>query len=339
MKSNILEIFNEGLTTGKLIWTEPWKGSGIFDKDTGLCNRLFHWELADFINKKNNNEFIIYLESEFWPECEFINLPNTIVYSKQNLSEYFKIETNNRYHQLSVDDIESLKKNKYFLDSSKEYISNFEYTFTDEIFSTNYELINRGIKSISIKNKNIENIISQFTKDMIGMHIRRGYGVSKNDKQLEYIKNLNLTVGTIDPLLDRKLYYEFYEDSKYFEIIDKILNVNPNQKFYISSDLGVESVIHFTEKYKNNIFTYVDILKNISNHLVSMSYIDYQFYYQHLVNIIDLFSLSFSKLLITSKNSSWSYFAQKYREIPSIDISKSNEEIINFINVNSITNV
>ena len=38
-----------------LKWVEPWGGYD-FKEDTGFCNRLFHWELAYYLNDINNYE-------------------------------------------------------------------------------------------------------------------------------------------------------------------------------------------------------------------------------------------------------------------------------------------
>ncbi len=40
---------------GILKWVEPYHGSGyLINEDTGLCNRIFHWELGYQIAKINN---------------------------------------------------------------------------------------------------------------------------------------------------------------------------------------------------------------------------------------------------------------------------------------------
>ena len=36
-----------------LKWVEPWGGYDA-KEDTGFCNRLFHWELAYYLNDINN---------------------------------------------------------------------------------------------------------------------------------------------------------------------------------------------------------------------------------------------------------------------------------------------
>ena len=44
-----------------LRWKEPWGGS-MLPEDTGLCNRLMHWEIAYGINRANDFKFNILVE-------------------------------------------------------------------------------------------------------------------------------------------------------------------------------------------------------------------------------------------------------------------------------------
>lgn len=43
-----------------LRWLEPY--GGWSENDTGLCNRIFHWEIAHEICKQNNYDFKIILQ-------------------------------------------------------------------------------------------------------------------------------------------------------------------------------------------------------------------------------------------------------------------------------------
>jgi hypothetical protein len=45
-----------------LRWLEPFGGWRGFTTDTGLCNRIFHWEVAYEINKQNIAALTSYLE-------------------------------------------------------------------------------------------------------------------------------------------------------------------------------------------------------------------------------------------------------------------------------------
>ena len=61
-----------------LKWVEPWGGYKI-PNDTGFCNRIFHWEFAYEVNKRNNFDFKILLQEQFWPEYKYIDLQRYII--------------------------------------------------------------------------------------------------------------------------------------------------------------------------------------------------------------------------------------------------------------------
>ncbi len=60
-----------------LRWVEPFGGWEADTEDTGLCNRIFHWEVAYEINKNNNFDYHIILEEKYWPEFKLIDLPQS----------------------------------------------------------------------------------------------------------------------------------------------------------------------------------------------------------------------------------------------------------------------
>ena len=56
--------------------------------DTGLCNRMFYWEICQILNKFHDFEYSIYLDEKFWPELtEMIQLPNTKLFPISDISE------------------------------------------------------------------------------------------------------------------------------------------------------------------------------------------------------------------------------------------------------------
>ena len=61
--------------SGILKWVEPHDGGGyVINKDTGLCNRIYHWELAYEISRlhdfkfKTNDTILFGRESSGVPE-------------------------------------------------------------------------------------------------------------------------------------------------------------------------------------------------------------------------------------------------------------------------------
>lgn len=334
MIKNIDNILDEYSNRSSIFVNEPFNGGGIFPKDTGLCNRLFHWELCQFLNEKNGFMFYLKLDIDFWPEYKFIDMPHTIFYEKKDLINYYQNGTkikNEDIYKLNQESIRSMIQNQdYSLDINKNYKSNFGFNFIWDVYNNVYDLLVRNIKNISLKSNNIKHTITRLMTGVIGIHIRRGYGVNKNKNQLRYIQNLNLGLENIEIYSNDDEYYPFIDDEKYFEIIDRILKRNPKQKFYISTDLGIESLVHFTHRYPENILTYENVLNKIMYKYSQIGLQKLNNDFQALINIIDLFSLSYCDLLIKYTCSSWSDFAEIYRETPSIDISADNDDIFKF---------
>ena len=70
--------------SGILKWPEPHRGSGYFtNEDTGLCNRIYHWELGYNIAKINNMK--IEVQKQWWPELEFLQFPLTCCVDKTDI--------------------------------------------------------------------------------------------------------------------------------------------------------------------------------------------------------------------------------------------------------------
>jgi len=91
------------------------------------------------------------------------------------------------------------------------------------------------------------------------------------------------------------------------------LKINPNQKFYISSDLPDEIIGYFYEKYKDNIIDKKIILDIVYDYIITSGIKKSELEYGNVVpNLVDLFSLSFCRFLIKVPTSTWSNFAENY---------------------------
>ena len=89
--------------------------------------------------------------------------------------------------------------------------------------------------------------------------------------------------------------------------------LNPNQKFYISSDLPDEIMGYFYEKYGDNLIDKKNILNIVYDYIVTSGIQKSELEYGNVVpNLVDLFSLSFCKFLIKVPTSTWSNFAENY---------------------------
>ena len=355
---------------GTLRWLEPFGGWGHhnnffdyvtpeFGTDTGLCNRILHWEIAEFINEKNGFSYDILLQNMFWPELEMLDLPHThpVKMDKYDYGLYFPMEFN-KLKFLTVYDIENMSVSMT-KPITKDYIENAffneDYEFPKEAHSDfgyydlkrlinfrynpnlaiQYPIINlseRPLQKIKLKHTFVQNLLENFTKECVGIHIRRHNGVyvtendinslpdENRDSYREYIKKTNSVHNA----------YKFIRDDIYFNIIDKILEINPNQKFYISSDLPKNLLTQFYKKYSNNLLDNREIIKKINEFLVDNGHDFYRLktYGNVVENIVDLFSLSYCSFLIKSNKSTWSEFPEDYRHQPALDATNSIDKII-----------
>lgn len=331
----------------------------IGNDDTGLCNRLFHWEVFyDLYQNCGDINVNLAVQEWIWPELDLLYLPNTLSVAYSNIGTdwysnvphadlYFKsifdeaTETVHLSEKMTYDKILSMYKTNNF-DFNK-----INHWFTDEGYITLekiYESLgepdlekkrgNRPISQISILDKYIEERIRGNCNDRIGIHIRRGNGVVITDDD---IKTLPPDIQSkYKDRVDSKFTivcdaYTFTDDSIYFELIDSILEKNPNQKFYISHDLPNEYFNHYYKRYGHEIINtklddalyFNDYYNNKLKHagmLVSYS--------NAIDNIVDLFSLVNCKSLIKSTSSSWSEFAHYHTPKPAYRIADIKNRMI-----------
>lgn len=331
-----------------LRWCEPY--GGWEDNDTGLCNRLFHWEVAYDVNRRNQCEFRILLNKTDWPELSLINLPET--------SSFISYEYNKKAKDLGFLTVLDLDKfdvrlaskidvdrlfymynnGNSFLIEDDHWYCDFGYVHLNLLYKEKVE--NRPLKYIKLKDQFIENFLRRNTYDVVGLHIRRNSGVLVcSEEELNVlpkdVKEKYLKLKSKKSKINKNYYY--ISDVKYFNIIDSILEINPNQKFYISTDLPYEQIIYYKEKYGNLIITRFDLMPVIKEHLVNSEMNVNNLIKGNVIeNIVDLFSLSFCKFLIKSDESTWSEFAEHYRSQPAVSANADWESVIKpkYINPN-----
>jgi hypothetical protein len=189
----------------------------------------------------------------------------------------------------------------------------------------------RPLQNIKLKHTFIQNLLENFTKGCVGIHIRRHNGVSVLEDDINSLPDNNREEYRqfIQKTNSVHNAYKFIRDDVYFEIIDEILKINPNQKFYVSSDLPKKFLTQFYDKYSNNLLDNTSIIKKITEFLVDNNHDVYKLktYGNVVENIVDLFSLSYCNFLIKSNKSTWSEFAEEYRHQPALDATKGVDKI------------
>lgn len=266
-----------------------------YNEDNAFGNRLFFWEAAYNINAKHKFKYKILL-TEPWLELDFIYLPYTEKYNKK--------------HHIDLNDYIIVTSELILLEGQKvEY--DIDYINKEKkLFSP--------ISFVRLKNYLIEDFIRNKMKDVVGIHIRRNRGVSFSYEDVLTLPE-NVRQKYIQ-LRNKDLYAEphfiFINDKHYFNVIDEILNLNNQQIFYLSSDLPFDMISYYKEKYKN-IITKEDLIKEFQFYLEN-SEMSTNLEKSLLNNILDIFCLCFCKFLIKANNSTWSLFAEYYRNQPAV---------------------
>jgi hypothetical protein len=300
--------------------------------DTSFGNRVINWEIAYYISNISNPPHQIIVEKKEWPETNnFISLPNTIFVNDLKLKTQ-TFETNfNKF-----DNIKRLLNGDENIINHKHIYFNIDYTnynmipeFAD-ILSILYKNKIRPLSHIRIKNHLIDDFLRKTTKDLIGIHIRRGNGVYYELNDLvdlpENVKSKYITYRKSNEFGGES--YTYTKDSVYYKIIDNFLEMNPNQKFYLSTDLPYNLIYYFVEKYKDNIMTKENLITKISDYLPHTNdKIGSDMDSLIIDDMVDIFSLSYCKFLVKSEYSTWSDFAKLYRNQPCAIITENWEKI------------
>jgi len=164
--------------------------------------------------------------------------------------------------------------------------------------------LNRPIKSLQF-DKDLTNLVRVKCMDMTGVHIRRGDLV--DDDSDAYREWLNRD--------DDNWKDAYLNDEYYIKMCDRIVETNPREIFYLSTDATLDEVKFFTDRYD------VVMSDNLLLHKKERPKWGFaQGYGTPKINvhdITDLLALSYCKRFIAS-NSMWSEFASVYRKVPTI---------------------
>jgi hypothetical protein len=190
------------------------------------------------------------------------------------------------------------------------------------------------IRMIKIKDKKLNQFFLDNFSKVVGTQIRRGLYTKLNKTYLDDLKQY------VDPDNIKK-YYTYLNnisiyghltiepDDYYYEMIDKIINEDPNKKIYLSHDVPKIFINHFLEKYPNNIITKHDYLneylayfseydiENDDNSKLSVKHYKLPFK-KAIIDLLDFLALCNSELLIGRKLktnrpwSSWLFFTRDW---------------------------
>lgn len=269
-------------------------------RDTALANRLLALCNIIYHNMVNDYSFKIVLDiNQNYDIYKLLDIPN-IEFVDTSLEIY--------------EEINDTKTQK--LDSSKNYMySNFEIISKD-IPKTFYKDI---LQTIKIKNRQLEKIVKRLinNKSYIGIHLRRGNGVSGYSNQSDFL----MPQKTYQGFIQYRKSLENIECSDYesfhtptIEPNDKVLfdlikdETDKNTNIFIASDLPNEYTKYITESFPNvaSSHNFMRQLESLSKALkINIIYLE---------SIFDLFVLSKCDYIYATKKTTFplvaSYMSQ-----------------------------
>ena len=303
-----------------------------YKHDTSFGNRLYYWSQSFLVSARTKFKYKLLVQREFWPELIFLHLPNT---SSKSIHSFLDVEDGGgRCSLIGPNEAEEIIKNGFqsFQHENHWYL---EPDTTNKVNSCLNEdsgflkdltlslLFDNAFKLIQFKHKEINDFFEDTFKDHVGIHIRRFHGIYLSEGDIEDVPEHLREDYLKEYRSGTSKSYSYIKDVEYFKVIDKILEYNPNQKFYLSTDLPPKYYQHYLEKYKN-IFeasSYKEDLISIICKYYSKDLIEKTEYV--ISYLLDFFGLAHSKLIIRPyRSTSWSKAAQKIKGTQSIMLFK-----------------
>ena len=318
-----------------IICEDPW-ASSFFKMDTGFGNRLIYWGTAYEIMLRLGREWRIGVRKDQYPELEHIRLPKTFIIEE----DYKKSDI----EKISLNKLINIFNYGYI---PKKNIIDLKYDYNVPTDKLKYNIY-KHFGKVTLKSRFLNYRLKKFTKDMVGIHIRRGHGVYTTFDdvysipkryQKYYIPSVNPNFspdkhGHWESRDDVNKAYKFVRDDMIFKQMDKFPK---STKFYISADLPQKAFNYYKTKYKDRIFFATDFLDYYNISLSKFdSGIDLEYHKKILslfdkketlnrtsINIIDYFSLAFCNLILCGGTSTFSIGASNIRgnEIKTFDES------------------
>jgi hypothetical protein len=279
--------------------------------DLGLGSRLFCWASAYYCADICN--YTVVIPDDEWAEFDLLDLPNTILMNRED------INTLNWEQLIRYDSKSQLLSNKYWRIKSK--------CDADE---KNIEKINDPLWKIKFKSDSLNSFFDSKFDDHVGFHLRRWHGVGVKQEKV------NDLLRSLPTAKIRKEYYDFWikynmigtqlntdplwiVDKTYYKYLDKILEVNPKQKIYLSTDIPKELYGYYKKKYKTieDKYCYIDEWLNLIskeydiNKITNVAKATIR---EVAIDLLDLFALGRCKYFLLSVDSQWGGSAYRLKK-------------------------
>jgi len=324
---------------------EPWHG-GHTPFDTGFGNRLLHWDACYMLEYCSSTDHFLELQTQYWYEMKYLDLPGIrtrkLEYEVEDATAWLaEFDINFADKEITHLPILNNELVDIFLEMEApedipnydlpepRYCAAFEWDKVNLILNKAKELkIPSGLKRIKVKDHTLRSAIRQIATGCVGLHIRRGNGVYKSEKNY---KELPASVRENDQYtqVDGTI-YKYWDDNKFSGIIKEILEYSPNQKFYISCDLLEKEYEYLKDKFNARIFTRRDVIDSLPGYLTA----DVNFNDVRCVNrialesVIDMMCLASSNFIVGAPHSTWLDSIQRMKNVPYSYINEPKDTII-----------
>ena len=294
--------------------------------DTGFGNRIQLWEIACELNKYNNFRFTILVDADKWRETKFIDFPYT---------EPSNIRFNN------LKDLSEIDARYPWL---RKLDTNESWDIIDEWppYQEGGEFYGKWLYLITLKDKVLKKKIKELVKDRIGIHIRHWPVIDTDPRsnpveRFNYVEKMKLVKKTMDKHSNSKFYIstditydkpgrgpilpKFRKESHWISQIYKDYDVVDYRDILEMDDMLINTVQDINNPKWSRVLDdegcYINVIRHDENKHNRIG-LDETYERKTLRDVVDLFSLIYSKKFISSEitgpSSSWSEFVEIYRE-------------------------
>jgi hypothetical protein len=267
----------------------------VYNFDLGLGSRLFAWAQAYYCAQAYN--YTVVIPDDEWVEQLFLNLPNTIVMSREDINN---IEWN-------------------ILKFYGKHIQSKKYWKIYGMCTINEDYVKKRkdpLWKITFKSDKINNFFENKFDNFVGFHLRRWHGVPVEGEHVN---------DTLKSLPNGKIRLEYYKmwkehnsikiprdtdppwifDKVYYSVLDKI-----KSPIYLSTDLPKELYSYYKDRYSNivDMYDYIEEWEELLSEKYDLDKIT------TLANatvrtvshdLLDMFALSKCSSFILSADSQW----------------------------------
>ena len=315
------------------------KNLELYHYDTGLGSKLHYWAFILYFSRKCMGPTELILTKYHWPEFNFIKFPDTKVVDVKGPEDPLL----DNYKRLSIENVIGLLSDKFPLEINqtfREKISKYKLFFSmteicEDPYYSHISLFETDVNKtcldgLEFTKPEANKFLKENFSNMLGLHLRRSHGVLSTQ---EYMKECNTYVSkerlkewlnySRQPVCEDlsgvdggKFIHVPILNKDYFRVTDAMFDKHPDKQMYISSDVPLDFMKPFFDRYGSRIKSRHDYQDEFFSFFKEELKDDHAYLFrneQALEECFDLFAFAHTINPILRKNSRWSDFAKFYR--------------------------